>query len=238
MRQRKANEQEKEMKSSSLPYAQIGDMPFEQTPFQALFRCHGITSWVITIFINWGVNTGLSFASLHSYDYISVWENQTIDGVKFAATPVALELFITCLALPFLMTLLSAPGARGAIKKGETVPVSAASIQGSWWRFTPARATNWLSRCLYQIVFCLVTYFPVTLFFVFVACQDHSLAGSGATCAWNITNYCYFKGLWAGGMALLFFPFAFVSALNRAGLPDDVLEAAQARAPALAGYQE
>jgi len=198
----------------------LSGSPLQQSPTEALRSKYFFVNLVISIVINWGLNTGIAYGVLNSNDYVGLWSSPSSPNA--APTAMALDLAITGFLIVLLSSLVVTSVVKNAVGKAEVIPIPDEALSRGWLRFTPCRVENSWARGTLLALLYMVLFLVPTLVVLSLLCSSGSLSLplNSSQCGMAVSPYYWFKGLWAGAQAAVAYPLILLGAVNKARIPE------------------
>lgn len=165
-----------------------------------------------------GINVGLGYAVLHSYDEVGLWKEPPMGSDPYPSAAFT-DLILTTILIAFLTSLISTKGIREAMKKGQTVPVENAALKRGQYKCMPVRLHGTCTRSFFLAAWaCVFVCFPA-IAIMEIVCVAGGMHGAHATCSMEKTTYIYVKAAFAGVCAWMIYPVLLLGVLNVETLP-------------------
>lgn len=185
---------------------------------------HTVINAVVSFIVNVGINVGIGYGALKGCDHAGLWK--TPKSPDASETPMATDMILTCFVIVFLTSLLVKGGTRKAVQEGKLGPVDPSPLTSGVWRILPVRTENNWRRAFYFGLAALIFLALPSLVALSVGCaagwMNEGADDPDPVCHMGATSYIWFKGLWAGLVAAIAFPFLTVGAANRNHIPEHV----------------
>jgi hypothetical protein len=215
-----------ETELNTLGFHSIPQLYLRSSPYHLYRTSFFWFNYLLTVAINFAANIGFGYALLHSSDGVGLWAKATSE--KPYNSMIWADFLATVIIISFLNNAFAIPGIRDAIRKGKTIPIDDKILRENVpWKYLPILTiAGTVLRGLLLAAFMGITYYCMTLLIFAGTCNDgYWLGGRGSLCYMNISEYIYFKALWAAGVAACVYPLIFIAAHNRKYLPTEAYEA-------------
>jgi hypothetical protein len=165
-----------------------------------------------------GINTGLGYAVLKGKDTVGLWQEPEAGNDPYKSAAFS-DLLATTLLITWLSTVIATPGIRKAMKEGKTVPVEGTMLRGGCLTISPVRMLGTCTRSLLLSLWATVVIAIPFILLMTIVCAGGGMHGEGSQCYMPQVDYIWLKGVYAGFVAMLVYPFILLSAINTQTIP-------------------
>ena len=164
------------------------------------------------------MNAGIGYAVLHNNDEVGLWQEPQKGDHPYKSAAFS-DLIVTTFLISFLTCLISTPGIRAAMKKGQTVPVENHAMEGGLWYCTPVRLLGTCTRSLMLSLWALLFVYAPFLALLQIICAAGGMNGTGSQCSFEVHTYIWVKAFFAVVVAGIVYPLVLLATLNVRTLP-------------------
>jgi len=191
---------------------------YRQTPRQALLSTYGVANTIVNGLLNLGINAGLGYAVLKGKDVVGLWQEPNHGEHPYKSAAFS-DLLITTVLITFLTSVISTPGIRTAMKKGQVVPVDGNLLHGGCLSCSPVRMLGTCTRSLLLALWALLVLCVPFIIILSIVCSTGRMTGSGSQCSMPQHDYIWLKAVYSMVVAMSIYPFVMLSAVNTRTAP-------------------
>jgi len=191
------------------------------TPEEALRSKFCRVNWFISALVPGILNMCIGFGLNHSYAHMGLINEGDPTYDSPTGSSAFVDMGITSFMVVFLTSLCSKKPVQKGISQAKVGPVNDLELSTGIYRLFPLRVKNHCGRCFLLAIQFVILWFGATVLILYSMCEGGAFLGPERNlehCFIKMTPYILIKSIWAGCLAAVIYPLAFLPAVNRANL--------------------